>query len=41
MNDIIKNTAKKYIMVGAVFCVPVLIIGYLAWSDYGLYSKND
>ena len=36
MNDIIKNTAKKYIMVGAVF-----IIGYLAWSDYGLYSKND
>jgi|GEM_PF-5000220 len=41
MNDIIKNTAKKYIMVGAVFCVQVLIIGYLAWSDYGLYSKND
>lgn len=41
MNDIIKNTAKKYIMIGAVFCVQVFIIGYLAWSDYILKMTKE
>lgn len=41
MNDIIKNTAKNCIMVGIALCAEVFVIGYLAWLNYGLYSKND